>query len=728
MSNLNNDKITSKSKGRLTLPSEQNFYDETLEMIEKLGADVLRDSDGTELPEDVKDIEGVKIYGKYFPARGHNDFAVNVPFEWSRYYLLSGFVTASSNSLEIHVTADYYSEQIVPDYDYDPKEWWEVVDRTTGEVVDPSDWEVDQETHVVTINTQAFHVYSVTFLAYGVWDPVHMYNSLTNDWQDVPKDIPFDARYPKSAKFVEERLEEWLQENPKVDVVRFTTFFYQFSLVFNKDGDQKYVDWFGYTNSVSPEAMKAFEAEYGYKLRPEDFVDQGYYNAQARVPSQEYLDYIDFQSKFVSEGAKRLVDLCHQYGKKAIMFLGDHWIATEPYGGKYFQDIGLDGVVGSVGDGVTLRLIADIDTPITEGRFLPYFFPDTFYEGNNPTIEGRDNWVKARRALLRKPLDRIGYGGYMSLAYKFPEFTDYIAEVANEFRDIHDVTGGDQPRKVATVAVLNSWGKLRSWGAWTIAHQIPYKKSYSYQGILESLSGMDVEVKFLDFEDVKAGIPEDIDVIINAGEEGTSYSGGAHWLDKDVQVNLRKFVHNGGGLIGVGQPTAAQANGRFFQLADVFGLEQERGLSEGVDKYFTATVDSHYITADLLEDLDFGESTADVYAISPDTQIIEYSNDEIHLASNDYGDGRAIYIAGLPYSTQNTRLLKRAIHYVSQSEAELNKYFAQDLRLEVAAYPEKKLYCVVNNSLDTVKSVVYNGKGEAFDISLEPGELRWFEE
>ena len=33
------------------------------------------------------------------------------------------------------------------------------------------------------------------------------------------------------------------------------------------------------------------------------------------------------------------------YGKEAMMFLGDHWIGTEPYG-KYFASIGLDAVVG----------------------------------------------------------------------------------------------------------------------------------------------------------------------------------------------------------------------------------------------------------------------------------------------------------------------------------------------------------------------------------------------
>ena len=49
----------------------------------------------------------------------------------------------------------------------------------------------------------------------------------------------------------------------------------------------------------------------------------------------------------------------HEYGKEAMMFLGDHWIGTEPFMPE-FASIGLDAVVGSVGNGSTLRLISDI--------------------------------------------------------------------------------------------------------------------------------------------------------------------------------------------------------------------------------------------------------------------------------------------------------------------------------------------------------------------------------
>ena len=47
-----------------------------------------------------------------------------------------------------------------------------------------------------------------------------------------------------------------------------------------------------------------------------------------------------------------MVDITHEEGKEAMMFLGDHWIGTEPFMDE-FKTIGLDALVGSVGNGST---------------------------------------------------------------------------------------------------------------------------------------------------------------------------------------------------------------------------------------------------------------------------------------------------------------------------------------------------------------------------------------
>lgn len=40
----------------------------------------------------------------------------------------------------------------------------------------------------------------------------------------------------------------------------------------------------------------------------------------------------------------------------------------------------------------------------------------------------------ARRAIFRKPIERISYGGYLKMDLKFPEFIDYIEEICGELR------------------------------------------------------------------------------------------------------------------------------------------------------------------------------------------------------------------------------------------------------------------------------------------------------
>lgn len=716
----------SKTKGRVTLPSESNFLNETKEMLDRWGADALRDSDGTKLDAATKALDA-KIYTTYFVARGHNEFAQEHMDECQQMLLMSKHNVATEDTVTIDFLDGYYREQVVADYVHDPKKWWEVIDRTTGEVVPVSCWAVDQEKDLVTIKDAApFHEYTVSFFVYAIWDPTQMYNHITNNWGDKPHDIPFDVRQANSGAFAKDYLKQWLIDNPDTDVVRFTTFFYHFTLVFNDQAKEKFVDWFGYGATVSIKALEEFEQEYGYALRPEDIVDNGYYNSTFRVPTRAYRDYMDFIQRFVAKKAKELVEITHEAGREAMMFLGDNWIGTEPYG-PYFEDIGLDAVVGSVGGGATLRLISDIPgVKYTEGRFLPYFFPDTFYEGNDPCIEAIDNWLSARRALMRNPVDRIGYGGYLSLAYKFPKFVDYIEKVTDEFRLIYDNVKGKKAYCGLKVGILNSWGKIRSWQPYMVAHALWYKQTYSYFGILESLSGAAVDVQFLSFDEIREnGVPSDIDMIINAGDAGTAFSGGEEWLDEKLVTTIRQWVYNGGGFVGVGDPTAVHHGGRFFQLADILGVDKELGFTLSTDKYFKTALDSHFITEDRNSDFDFGESKHDIYALSAATEIIEYSNNEVHMAANAYGKGRGVYISGLPYSYENTRLLMRAMFYAASKEDRYHIWYADNLNCEVNAYPESGKYAILNNSNEAQTTKFYDGEGNCETITLEPCEILW---
>ncbi len=410
------------------------------------------------------------------------------------------------------------------------------------------------------------------------------------------------------------------------------------------------------------------------------------------------------------------------------MFLGDHWIGTEPYL-EEFKSIGLDAVVGSVGNGSTLRLIADIPgVRYTEGRFLPYFFPDTFHEGGDPVGEARENWVTARRAILRKPIDRIGYGGYLKLACRFPAFIDYVESVCREFRELYAHVGGARPWCAKTVAVLNCWGRARSWGCHMVHHALYQKQNYSYAGIIEALSGAPFDVRFLSFDDLKADphALEGVDVLLNIGGGDTAHTGGAVWEEPDISAAVKRFVWNGGGFIGVGEPSGHQYQGRYFQMAPVLGVEKETGFTLGYDKYNWEEHRDHFLLADAEKPVDFGEGQRSVYALEG-AEVLVQREKEVQLAVNAFGSGRGVYLSGLPYSFENCRLLHRAILWAVHGEEDLNRWFSSNCRAEVHAYLDRGRFCAVNNTDDPQTTEIFRGDGSSFPLELAPNEIRWFE-
>ena len=180
-------------------------------------------------------------------------------------------------------------------------------------------------------------------------------------------------------------------------------------------------------------------------------------------------------------------------------------------------------------------------------------------------------------------------------------------------------------------------------------------------------------------------------------------------------------------MVGIGQPTALEREGRFFQLADVFGVDQERFHTLSVDKYFPKVTERHFITVDLPGDgkADFGEPVVNTYPINEDVTLLRADQGQVQLAVNQYGMGRGVYLSGLPYSAVNARLLERILFYASGRQDRYGDWSCTNPHCEVAYFPQEGVYCVVNNTDLPQETSVRQADGQVREIGLEPSAMVW---
>jgi len=421
-------------------------------------------------------------------------------------------------------------------------------------------------------------------------------------------------------------------------------------------------------------------------------------------------------------------------GKKAAIFWGDHWIGAEFYHPSY-QEIGIDINIGAAEDGVALRRLSDTPGNLEkEIRLYPYFFPDVFREGGDPAGESISNWSKIRRAMLRMPVDRIGYGGYLSLAAQFLDFVQSVETICNEFREIRDGTDGELSQRLPLkVAVLNCWGSLRAWTQYTNPHQKfldkrPDVMEIAGSNVLECLSGLPIDVTFLSFDEIREnGIPSDINVIINDGTGDTAWTGGKEWKDPAVIGPVREWVANGGGLLGITEPSGTQNNGRYFQLEDILGVQKETGQSCMVAARPANIPESHFITEGV-EDVQLGSGLSFVYPASDKAEILSLSEKgHVQLSANTFAAGRGVYLSELPYDLQNSRLLLRAIAWAAGKESSLDTLLTDNPNTDCAYYAETGKIAVANHTEAPQTTSFVDAKGVTRNVELKSYEMTWVE-
>lgn len=709
-----------KTKGYFTIPGEEGQEELTLKLVEKWGADCIRDSDGTQLPESIVN-SGYDIYSTICVIRDHNEWAKKNLDKLQQSFLMTQPVVAEGSEVVVDLMADFFAEQFTINDAEDSKAYWQVFDRTTGEEI--KSWSYADGKVTITGAT-AYHRYTVNFLAYRIWEEISMYNHTTNNWTKEHL-MQIDPRHPETQAYMLDWMKSWCESHPATKVVRFTSMFYNFVWIWGSNERNRHLfsDWGSYDFTVSPLALRQFEEKYGYAMTSEDFINKGMLHATHLTCDKKKLDWMEFINDFVITFGKKLIDIAHEYNKVAYVFYDDSWVGVEPWG-KRFKEFGFDGLIKCVFNAFEARLCAGVDAVDThEIRLHPYLFPvglggaPTFMEGGNPTADAKGYWKNVRRGLLRDKIDRIGLGGYLSLTIPFPDFNDYIEKIADEFRLIREFHTEGKPYVLKPrVAVLTFWGNLRSWTCSGHHHEHP---EVDLINVIESLAGMPFDVDFISFDDVKSKGVDNYDVIINAGVAKSAWSGYEQWGDEAVVTTLTKWAHNGGVFIGVNQSSAYEGADTYFRMAHVLGMDEDCGDRICHGRY-TYDVDKCKC---LVDGAELG-CNSKVYITDADTKVIADKDGIPTLTMHSFGKGKGVYMGGYAHNELNARTLMNIIINATGGNTDTEKYITDNALCECTYYPAVNKLLVINNSDAVQKTTVKTDNGDktveldAFDIQI----------
>lgn len=561
---------------------------------------------------------------------------------------------------------------------YDPYKYWQVRDENTKLDVPPqSGWTLDRKNYTVTIkDPKPGHRYAVYYFArHGTGlnlslpgpEQVRLYLA---DWK----------------KFCE-------QYKGRILFHHMDACFHYFT------GERmKWWEFWGYNGcNANPAVQKAFEEFSGIRFRPAMLFASLDGPAINDTPTPEIRAWMKFNQKLVTDFMKQVSDTAKENGIMFQFYWGDKHLGFEP-DLDAFQKTGVQSVARPLQDAVDVRSMTEQNgKALTSGR-LEWLFAHMV---NRPDSISKilDNWQRNRRGELFRVRDMhyfaefapvFSYGDAATVDLYMRLFKRINEEYLLMYKYMHN-------QKVFThnlnVYVINEWGKQYSWRPW--------KDSF-----LRHFTDIPVNMKWISLHEIaEHGVPEDASVLLNYGNRGSSWVGTDSWKDPRLAANIRHFVENGGGFIGVGAPADYLGKN---QLSDVLGFEYADGNAGNKLKSVQSQEDA--FLAKSVPDAVSGEPFRCDRNIAPGKSFrLVASGDGVTpvrplIGENPCGKGRSVYISFQSQDPEYDDLIKRAIFLAAGREKELFRLYSSNPAVQPYAYPSRNLFVLNNDTRKTQKT------------------------
>ena len=145
--------MSTNEQGCFTLPGESGYEELTLQLAEKWGADVIRDSDGTKLSQEILDA-GYGIYSTICIIRDHNEWAACNRDKLQETFLMTSPKPAmGSGPLEIRLMDEFFAGQFEVDERPESRKYWQVYDRTSETLLPDAAWSYESGKGAAIVTT-----------------------------------------------------------------------------------------------------------------------------------------------------------------------------------------------------------------------------------------------------------------------------------------------------------------------------------------------------------------------------------------------------------------------------------------------------------------------------------------------------------------------------------------------------------------------------------------------